>query len=127
MEEERWIRMLRGLNVLPLIVCFLLFILIIGVGKANDFKFIPIPLGGLLAYFFFYFIELHEQRSNRIAWLLALNLISTTFWLIVFFAFCVDMFTIIDIMPILFSVFIVGYPLCMLYYNFRLFMNEISK
>jgi len=126
-QEEGWIRMLRGLNVLPLIVCSLLFILLFGLGFEKDFKLIPIPLFCIISYSLIYFTELEEQKNIKMTWIWALNLISTTFWLIVFFAWSFNMLTVIDIVPILFSAFIIGYPMYMLYYNFRLFMNEISK
>jgi hypothetical protein len=126
-QEEGWIRKLKGLNVLPLIVCSLLFILLLVLGYEEDFKFIPITLFSIISYSLIYFTELEEQKSIKITLILALNLISTTFWLIIFCAWSFNMFTVIDIVPILFSAFIVGYPMCMLYYNFRLFMNEISK
>jgi hypothetical protein len=74
-----------------------------------------------------YFIDIEESKNIKTAWIFAINLISTTFWLAVFSAISDEMFRSIDIIPILFSVFIIGYPLWMLYYNFRLFMNEISK
>jgi hypothetical protein len=126
-EEERWIRMLRGLNVLPLIVCFLVGVLLIGAGFSKDIVLTPVPLFCLISYSLVYFIESKEQKNIEFAWLLALNLISTTFWLVVFSALSAEMLRTVDIVPILLSVFIVGYPLWMLYYNFRLFMNEISK
>lgn len=125
--EERWIKMLRGLNVLPLIVCFLVGIFLIGVGKAKELLLFPIPLFGIIFYFLIYFIDIEESKNMKVAWIFASNLISTTFWLVVFLALSTKMLTIIDIVSILLSVFIVGYPLWILYYNFRLFMNEISK
>lgn len=125
-KEERWIKMLRGLNVLPLLVCFLIGILLI-VGKGRELLFFLIQLFCVISYFLIYFIDIEESKSIKTAWILAINLISTTFWLIVFSALSAIMFRTIDIMPILLSVFIIGYPLWMLYYNFRLFMNEISK
>ena len=126
-EEERWIRVLRGLNVLPLIVCFLVGILLIGAGRTKELLFFPIPLFCIISYFLIYFIETEESKSMKVAWVFASNLISTTFWLVVFSAFSAELFVVIDIRPILLSVFIIGYPLWMLYYNFKLFMNEISK
>jgi hypothetical protein len=36
-EEECWIKILQGLNVLPLIICILIGILFIGVGKGREF------------------------------------------------------------------------------------------
>jgi hypothetical protein len=126
-QEEDYIRKLRGLNVLPLVVCFIVFILLFGLGFEKDFKLIPIPIFCIISYSLIYFTEIEEHKSIKMTWIWALNLISTTFWLIVFFALSVEMLTVIDIVPILFSAFIIGYPMCMLYYNFRLFMNEISK
>lgn len=126
MEEERWIRLLRGLNVLPLIVCSLIGIIIIGGRPANSLLLFPVTMFCIISYVSIYFAESEEQRNSKIAWIFASNLISTTFWLVVFSTFSAEFFSL-DIMPILLSVFIVGYPLCMLYYNFRLFMNEISK
>lgn len=127
MQEERWIRMLRGLNVLPLVVCFLIGILLIGVGKGRELLLFLIPLFCIISYFLVYSIDLEESKSMKTAWVFAINLISTTFWLVVFSALSAEMLRTIDIVPILLSVFIISYPLCMLYYNFRLFMNEISK
>lgn len=126
-EEERWIRVLRGLNVLPLIVCFLIEIIIIVAAPANSILLFPIMLFCIISYAFIYFTDLEEQKNNKIAWIFASNLISTMFWLVVFSAFSAEMLRTIDIVPILLSVFIFGYPLWMLYYNFRLYMNEISK
>ncbi len=126
-EEERWIRVLRGLNVLPLIVCFLIEIIIIVAAPANSILLFPIMLFCIISYAFIYFTDLEEQKNNKIAWIFASNLISTMFWLVVFSAFSAEMLRTIDIVPILLSVFIIGYPLWMLYYNFRLYMNEISK
>lgn len=125
--EERWIRVLRGLNVLPLMVCFLVGFLLIVVGKGKELLLFLIPLFCTVSYFLIYFIDMEESKSMKTAWIFAINLTSTTFWLVVFSALSAKMLSVIDIMPILLSVFIVGYPLWMLYYNFRLFMNEISK
>lgn len=119
--------MLRGLNVLPLVVCFLIGIMLIGVGKGKELLLFLIPLFCIISYFLVYSIDLEESKSMKTAWIFAINLISTTFWLVVFSVLSAEMLRTIDILPILLSVFIVGYPLCMLYYNFRLFMNEISK
>lgn len=127
MEEERWIRILRGLNILPLIVCTLIGIIIIGGRPANSLLLFPVTIFCLISYVSIYFTELQEQRNNKMGWVFAINLISTTFWLVVFSALSAGMLKTIDIVPIVLSVFIVGYPLWMLYYNFRLFMNEISK
>ena len=126
MEEESWIRKLRGLNVLPILVCFLLATIIIGLGSANSILLFPMLLLCIVVYALIYFTELDEQRNNKMVWIFAANLISTTFWLVIFYAISVEFFSV-DIMPILLNAFIVGYPLCMLYYNFKLFMNEISK
>lgn len=126
MEEERWLRLLRGLNVLPILVCLLIAIIVVGLGSANSILLFPLLLLCIVVYALIYFTELDEQRNNKMAWIFAANLISTTFWLVIFYAISAEFFSV-DIMPILLSVFIVGYPLIMLYYNFRLFMNEISK
>lgn len=127
MEEERWIRTLRGLNILPLMVCFLIEILLIGAGKGRELLLFLIPLFCIISYFLIYFIDVEESKNIKTAWIFAINLISTTFWLVVFSALSAEMLRTIDIVPIVLSIFIVGYPLWMLYYNFRLFMNEISK
>lgn len=127
MEEERWIRMLRGLNVLPLMVCALIAIIIIGGSPANSLLLFPVTMFCIISYVSIYFTESEEQRNNKMAWIFATNLISTTFWLVLFTALSAELLRTIDIVPILLSVFIIGYPLWMLYYNFRLFMNEISK
>lgn len=126
-EEERWIRMLRGLNVLPLIVCFLVGFMIIGLGKAKELLLFLIPMFCVVSYFLIYFIDIEESKSMKTAWIFTSNLISTAFWLVLFTALSAEMLRTIGIMSILLSVFIVGYPLWMLYYNFKLFMNEISK
>lgn len=126
-QEEGWIRKLKDLNILPLVVCSLLFIVLLVVGVSKDILLTPIPLFCLISYSLVYFIEIEEQKNVKMTWIWAFNLISTTFWLIVFFALCFEMFTRIDTVSILISAFIVGYPMWMLYYNFRLFMNEISK
>ncbi|MER0440506.1 hypothetical protein [Emticicia sp. W12TSBA100-4] len=126
-EEERLIRMLRGLNVLPLVVCFLIGILLIGIGKGKELLLFLIPLFCIISYFLIYFIDIEESKNMKTAWIFSINLISTTFWLVIFSALSAEMLKTIDIMPILLSIFIIGYPLWMLYYNFRLFMNEISK
>lgn len=126
-QEEGWIRKLKDLNILPLVVCSLLFIVLLVVGVSKDILLTSIPLFCLISYSLVYFIEIEEQKNVKMTWIWAFNLISTTFWLIVFFALCFEMFTRIDTVSILISAFIVGYPMWMLYYNFRLFMNEISK
>lgn len=126
-QEEGWIRKLKDLNILPLVVCSLLFIVLLVVGVSKDILLTPIPLFCLISYSLVYFIEIEEQKNVKMTWIWAFNLISTTFWLIVFFALCFEMFTRIDTVSILISAFILGYPMWMLYYNFRLFMNEISK
>lgn len=127
MEEERWIRMLRSLNVLPIIVCFLIAIIVIGLGAANSILLFPLLIFCIVVYALIYFTELDEQRNDKMVWIFALNLILTTCWLIIFYAISAELLRVIHIMSILVSAFIVGYPLCMLYYNFKLFMNEISK
>lgn len=127
MEEERWIRMLRGLNILPLVVCTLIEIIIIGGRPANSLLLFPVTIFCLISYVSIYFTELQEQRNNKMGWIFATNLISTTFWLVVFSAFSFRLLKTIDIISVLLTVFVVGYPLWMLYYNFRLFMDEISK
>lgn len=124
-QEELWVRVLKRLNILPLIVCSVLLIALLGTFK--EIQFILIALFGVISYSMIYFVELEEQQDVKIIWIWALNLISTTIWLIIFSKLAVMMLTTIDIFPILLSAFIVGYPLYMLYYNFRLFMNEISK
>lgn len=126
-EDESWIRMLRGLNVLPLVVCFLIGIMLIGVGKGRELLFFLIPLFSIISYFLIYFIDIEVSKNMKTAWIFAINLISTTFWLVVFSALSIELLSVIHIMPILLSIFIIGYPLWMLYYNFKLFMNEISK
>ncbi|MFY7911040.1 MAG: hypothetical protein ACOVO2_15845 [Emticicia sp.] len=127
MEEERWFRVLRGLNVLPIIVCSLIVIILIGNGVSKDFLLLRLPLFSVVVYPLVYFIETEESKNAKIAWVFAANLISTMWWLVEFTIFSTELLSVIHIMPILLSVFIVGYPLCMLYYNFKLFMNEISK
>lgn len=102
-------------------------ILLIGVGKGRELLLFLIPLFCIISYFLIYFIDFEESKNIKTAWIFAINLISTTFWLVVFSALSAEMLNVIDIVPILLSVSIVGYPLWMLYYNFRLFMNEISK
>lgn len=125
-KEERWIGMLRGLNVLPLVLCSLIGILLIGVRKRELLLFL-IPLFCVISYFLMYFIDIEKSKNMKTAWIFAINLMSTTFWLVVFSALSAEMLRTIDIVPIVLSIFIIGYPLWMLYYNFRLFMNEISK
>lgn len=127
MEEERWIKMLRGLNVLPLVVCSLIGMLLIGVGKGGELLLSLIPLCCAIAYFLMYFIDSENSKNTKIAWVFAINLISTTFWLVVFSALSAKILRTIDMVTIVLSIFIIGYPLWMLYYNFKLFMNEISK
>ncbi|WP_435353861.1 hypothetical protein [Emticicia sp. SJ17W-69] len=124
-QEELWVRVLKRLNILPLVVCSVLLIALLGTFK--EIQFILIALFGVISYSMVYFVELEEQQQVKMIWIWALNLISTTIWLIIFSKLAVMMLITIDIFPILLSVFIVGYPLYMLYYNFRLFMNEISK
>lgn len=124
-QEELWVKVLKRLNILPLIVCSLLLIALLGTFK--EIHFILIALFCVIAYSLIFFVELEEQQQVKMIWIWALNLISTTIWMIIFSKLAVTMLTVIDIFPILLSVFIVGYPFYMLYYNFRLFMNEISK
>lgn len=126
-EEERWIKMLRGLNILPLAVCFLVFVFFVGFGNTEGILFVLIASFFIVSYFLIYFIDIEESKNMKMAWIFAANLISTTFWLVVFSALSAEILRTFDIVPILLSVFIIGYPLCMLYYNFKLFMNEISK
>lgn len=127
MEEERWIRVLRWLNVLPLVVCFLMLVIMLGLGYRSDIWLVSILLLCVIAYFLLYFIRIKERRNIKMLWVLVLNLISTTFWLVVFSLFSAEMITSFTVGVMVLSVFVVGYPLWMLYYNFRLFMNEISK
>jgi hypothetical protein len=132
-QEERWISMLKGLNVLPLIVCiFLIYIqgvnLKFGLNVTNVF-FSLLLLLSILAYLLGFRMQIEEfkNRTNLIIW--SMELTTTLVWLVLFFNIGIIIISENGDIIIEYTIFafIVGYPLIMLYYNFRLFMNEISK
>lgn len=132
-EEERWIRMLRGLNILPLIVCILLlYIQLLNLKyrfNIINVSFNLLSLLSILAYVMSFVIKIEECKKQRKLIVWSIGLITTFIWSILFSNVVVNFFSEDEdiLVKYAFFIFIIGYPLIMLYYNFRLFMNEISK
>jgi hypothetical protein len=130
-QEEGWIRVIKRLNILPNIVTLFIFCIVTIKDHLwwsnEEMLFSFISLISIVGYLISYFIKFEEFRNrlNICAWLI--GLISTTIWLVVFSNITVIIFREIEVFALIYGLFLIGYPLIMLYFNFRLFMNELSK
>lgn len=130
-EEERWIRMLRGLNVLPFFVCLCCIIIIVFIeidtNTIMDLWMILLPFLSMITYLFVFNLEAQAEKKRTNLWMWIIGLIVSVLWVVIFSFISIFLFLECNVLAISVAIFIIGYPLIMLYYNFRLFMNEISK
>lgn len=130
-QEESWIRVIKRLNILPNIVTFIIFCIVI----INDhfwwsnekISLSLLSLISIIGYILSYRLSFEECRNKINIWIWIIGLITTTIWLIIFSNLVIQFLDKVELFSILLSSFLLGYPLRMIYYNFRLFMNEISK
>jgi hypothetical protein len=130
-DEARWIIAIKRLNVLPNIVTLFIFCIVTIKGRLwwsnEEILYSLISLISLIGYVISYFIKFEEFRSKLNLWAWMIGLITTIIWLIFFFNISFIIFKEIAVFAFIYGLLLIGYPLIMLYYNFRLFMNEISK
>lgn len=130
-QEESWIRAIKRLNILPNLVTFIIFCIVI----INDhfwwsnekISLSLLSLISIIGYILSHRVMFEDYRNKLNIWIWIIGLITTTIWLIIFSNLVIQYLDRVELFSILLSSFLLGYPLRMLYYNFRLFMNEISK
>lgn len=130
-KEENWIRNIRHLNVLPMIVSLhLLFNVLFGNGfwwTYHENYYGLLSIISIIGYVWSYSIRPSVLHQNIKFYFWGLSSVITMIWLILFAFLAMMILEKVNIFSLALGLFLVGYPLCMLYYNFRLFMNEISK
>jgi hypothetical protein len=130
-QEESWIRVIKRLNILPNIVTLCIFCI---VSKKDHFwwrneemLYGLLSLISIIGYVLSYRAKFDNFRNKVNIWIWIIGLITATIWLILFSNLVFKFLDKTELFSILLSSFLVGYPLYMLYFNFRLYMNEIAK
>ncbi|WP_188764086.1 hypothetical protein [Emticicia aquatilis] len=132
-QEESWVKAIRNLNVLPMIVTLIIFCIITIKDhlwwNSEQILFMVFSLASIIGYILSFRAVVGEYRSylNLLTWVI--GFITTSFWFVEFAQIVIYSYSFVEKSIFVYSIFlfIICYPLCMLYYNFKLFMNEISK